>query len=73
MAGVRHLARMDHFLSAKTVVGSGESTILLEVRGHSVRIKRRGQPDIYVPLDVAGEVGRFLVAAGAPPLRLARA
>lgn len=65
---------MDHFLCAKTVVGSGDSAIVLEVRGASVRIKRRGQPDLFVPLDVASEVGRFLLAAGAPaPSRLARA
>lgn len=66
---------MDHFLSAKTVVGSGDSSILLEVRGASVRIKRRGHPDLFVPLDVASDVGRFLLAAGAPPApsRLARA
>jgi hypothetical protein len=57
---------MDHFLSAKAVVGSGDASILLEIRGRSVRIKRRGAPDLFVPLENAAEVGRFLLAAGAP-------
>ena len=60
-------------MSAKTVVGTGDATILLELKGQSVRIKRRGQPDLFLPLEVAGEVGRFLLAAGARPPRLARA
>ena len=58
---------MDHLVATKTVVGSGEHTILLEVRGRSVRIKRRGMPDLFVPLDAAADVGRFLLAASAPP------
>lgn len=57
---------MDHFVSAKTVVGAGEQAIVLELKGHSVRIKRRGMPDLFVPLELAGEVGRFLMAAGRP-------
>ena len=65
---------MDHFLHAKTVVGTGDATILLEIRGASVRIKRRGEPDLFLPLECAAEVGRFLLQAGAPPRsRLARA
>lgn len=58
---------MDHLIRAQTVVGSGASTILLEVKGGSVRIKRRGMPDVFVPLDVAAEVGRFLVSARLKP------
>lgn len=50
-------------MTAKTVVGSGEGTVLLEVRGGSVRIKRRGMPDLFLPLESAGEVGRFLLRA----------
>ena len=57
---------MDHLVAAKTVVGAGEHTILLELRGQSVRIKRRGQPDVFVPIALAGEVGKFLLAAGRP-------
>lgn len=62
------LEAVDHFLSSKTVVGRGDASILLEVKGHSVRIKRRGTPDLFLPLDSAAEVGRFLLAASAPPL-----
>jgi hypothetical protein len=57
---------MDHLVTAKTVVGAGEHAIVLELKGHSVRIKRRGMPDLFVPLELAGEVGRFLMAAGRP-------
>lgn len=57
---------MEHILSAKAVVGSGDATILLELKGQSIRIKRRGTPDVFVPLELAADVGRFLVAAGAP-------
>ena len=57
---------MDHLIASKTIVGAGEGTILLEVRGRSVRIKRRGMPDLFVPLENAAEVGRFLLAASAP-------
>lgn len=59
-------------MSARTVVGSGEATILLEVRGTSVRVKRRGLPDLHIPLAAAAEVARFLLAAAqhaeAPPM-----
>ena len=71
-AARREAASMEHLVSAKSVVGAGEQTILLEVRGGSVRIKRRGAPDVFVPLDVAAEVGRFLLAAGRAPGPLAR-
>ena len=54
---------MEHVVTAKTIVGSGEGTVLLEVRGGSVRIKRRGMPDLFLPLESAGEVGRFLLRA----------
>lgn len=57
---------MDHLVATKTVVGSGDHSILLEVRGRSVRIKRRGMPDLYVPLDAAAAVGQFLLEASAP-------
>lgn len=59
---------MDHFLTSKTVVGRGETSILLEVKGRSVRIKRRGAPDLFLPIETAAEVARFLLAASAPPL-----
>lgn len=54
---------MQHLVSAKAVVGRGDATILLEIQGRSVRIKRRGQPDLLVPLESAADVGRFLLAA----------
>lgn len=57
---------MDHFLVSKTVVGTGEHAILLEVRGRSVRIKRRGSPDLFLPLEAARDVAKFLLAASAP-------
>lgn len=57
---------MDHLVASKTIVGAGEGTILLEVRGRSVRIKRRGMPDLFVPIENAAEVGRFLLAAATP-------
>lgn len=57
---------MDHLVTAKTVVGMGERAIVLEVKGGSVRIKRRGAPDLFVPLEVAADVGRFLLSAAAP-------
>lgn len=57
---------MDHLIASKTIVGAGDGTILLEVRGRSVRIKRRGMPDLFVPLENAAEVGRFLLAAATP-------
>lgn len=59
--------RMDHFVSARAVVGSGDATVLLEIRGDSVRVKRRGLPDCFVPLSAAAEVGRFLLAAAPQP------
>lgn len=58
---------MDHLVSAKTVVGKGDATVLLEVTGASVRIKRRGMPDLFLPLESAREVGRFLLDAGRAP------
>jgi len=64
---------MEHILTAKAVVGTGEATILMELKGQSVRIKRRGMPDLFVPLELAGEVGRFLLAASAPARPLVRA
>ena len=54
---------MEHLVSARTVIGAGDATVLLEIRGASVRIKRRGAPDVYLPLSAAGEVARFLLAA----------
>ena len=54
---------MDHLISAKTVVGKGEGSLVLEVKGRSVRIKRRGMPDLFVPLEAAADVGRFLLQA----------
>lgn len=50
---------MQHMVSARTVVGSGDSSVLLEVRGGSVRIKRRGAPDVFIPIEVAREMGAF--------------
>ena len=55
---------MQHVVTAKAVVGSGEGTVLLEVLGGSVRIKRRGMPDLFLPLETARDVGRFLLQAG---------
>lgn len=58
---------MEHFVTSKTVIGVGEHAILLEVKGHSVRVKRRGAPDLFIPLESARDVAKFLIAAGAPP------
>lgn len=58
---------MEHLVSARTVIGSGDATVLLEIRGASVRIKRRGLPDLHIPLASAAEVGRFLLAASGQP------
>lgn len=57
---------MHHMVAARTVVGSGDSSVLLEVRGRAVRIKRRGMPELFVPLEAATDVARFLMAAGSP-------
>lgn len=54
---------MQHLVASKTVVGSGESAVVLEVKGRSVRIKRRGMPDLFLPLEAAAQVGRFLLDA----------
>lgn len=57
-------ACMQHLVATRTVIGDGDASVLLEIRGNAVRIKRRGMPDLFVPLEAAAEVGRFLVAAG---------
>jgi hypothetical protein len=54
---------MQHLVTAKAVVGAGDASVLLEITGRSVRIKRRGQPELLVPLESAAEVARFLLAA----------
>lgn len=54
---------MHHMVAARAVVGSGDKTVLLEVKGRSVRIKRRGLPDAFVPIEAAADVARFLMAA----------
>lgn len=54
---------MDHVVSAKTIVGSGDLALVLEIRGRAVRIKRRGMPELYVPLESAGDVAKFLLQA----------
>jgi hypothetical protein len=51
---------MQHLVSARTVVGTGEGALVLEVRGGSVRIKRRGTPEVFVPLESAAQVAEFL-------------
>ncbi len=40
-----------HDLSMRTVVGSGPNAIVLEPRGGSVRVKMRGAPELFLPLD----------------------
>jgi hypothetical protein len=57
---------MEHLVTAKTVVGRGDGTLVLEVKAGSVRIKRRGMPDLFVPLEAAADVGGFLLAAAKP-------
>lgn len=64
---------MEHRVASKSVVGRGEHAIVMEVKGSSVRIKRRGMPDLFVPLEVAAEVGRFLMQAAKPAAPLVRA
>jgi len=56
---------MQHLVATRTVIGSGDGALVLEVRAGSVRIKRRGMPDLFVPLENAAQVGRFLLDAGA--------
>jgi hypothetical protein len=56
---------MQHLVATKTVIGSGADALVLEVRAGSVRIKRRGMPDLFVPLESAAQVGRFLLDAAA--------
>ena len=51
---------MQHVVSARAVVGSGDAALVLEVKGRSVRIKRRGAPDLFVPLESAAQVAEFL-------------
>lgn len=54
---------MHHMVAARAVVGTGDYAVLLEVKGRSVRVKRRGMPDAYVPIEAAADVARFLMAA----------
>jgi hypothetical protein len=60
VAGARLTIRMQHLVTARTIVGSGEDALVLEVKGGSVRIKRRGMPELFLPLDAAREVAEFL-------------
>lgn len=50
-------------MNAKTIVGTGDGALVLEVKGRSVRIKRRGMPELFLPLESAGDVARFLLQA----------
>lgn len=54
---------MHHLIATKTIVADGE--LVLELRGKAVRIKRRGMPELFLPLDAARDVGRFLLDAAA--------
>lgn len=56
---------MEHLVTARAVIGGGEDAIVLEARAGSVRIKRRGMPDLFVPIEAASDVARFLLAASA--------
>jgi len=65
-----HAYAMQHLVSARTVVGSGASSVLLEVRGGSVRIKRRGAPDMFLPVELAEELAAFFgELSRSPPSR----
>ena len=57
---------MHHHVTARTVVGAGAHAVVLEARAGSVRIKRRGAPDLFLPLESAAEVARFLLMAATP-------
>jgi hypothetical protein len=54
---------VHHLVASKTVVGAGDAAVVLEVRGRSVRIKRRGAPDLFLPIEAAAQVGQFLLDA----------
>jgi len=54
---------MQHLVASKTIVGNGQNAVVLEVKGDTVRIKRRGMPDLFLPLDAAAQVARFLLEA----------
>lgn len=54
---------MHHLVGTRTVVGQGDLSVVLEIKGQAVRVKRRGMPDLYIPLVNAAEVGRFLLEA----------
>lgn len=53
---------MQHVMSSRAIVGE----MVLEVKGESVRIKRRGSPDLFVPLAAAAQVAEFLLLAARP-------
>ena len=54
---------MQHLIATKTIVGTGETALVLEIKGTSIRIKRRGVPDLFLPLETAAEVASFLMQA----------
>lgn len=53
---------MQHVMNTRAIVGE----LVLEVKGASVRIKRRGSPDLFVPLEAAEQVAEFLLLAALP-------
>lgn len=59
-----HFTCMQHVVSTRTTVAGGQVT--LEVRGQSIRIKRPGMPEFFLPLEAAGAVARFLAEAATP-------
>jgi hypothetical protein len=63
--GVKRLRRLrarmrETTLNARTVIGDGAHRILVEPKGGSIRVKMRGRPEFFVPLDVAQDLGAVL-------------
>lgn len=56
-------------LFSKTLLGSGDASVLVEPRANAVRIKTRNA-EVYVRHEVAEEVARALLAAAADARRV---
>ncbi|HWG91479.1 MAG TPA: hypothetical protein VNZ52_11590 [Candidatus Thermoplasmatota archaeon] len=56
-------------LSAKTLIGAGEGSLIVEPRANAIRIKGRAG-ELYVRTENAEELGRALLAAAANARRV---
>ncbi len=59
--GVNRIVQ-DHFLLAKSVIGSGDNAVIVEPRAHAIRIKPRHGPEIFIPYAAADAVARAMRA-----------